>query len=96
MMAFRPVESFVHDFVSFTREVQALTHAHKHKHTYILRRTDADVCSVMTPDLWVSPEGCVTNKKSNSDPVPAQLDSVRAGRHVSAEKHIRLPREARV
>lgn len=44
MMAFRPVGSFLHDFVSFTREVQTLTHTHKQYITW-----HADVC---TQSIW--------------------------------------------
>lgn len=98
MAAFKPIGSFVHDFVSFTQEVQALTHAHK-LHTV---NWHADLCTLSTCQVkWlltccVSPEEHVRNKKHNSDPVPAQLDSSWAGRHVPATNNICSSREAKV
>ena len=92
MAAFKPIRSFVHEFVSFTREVQSLTlcrptFTHTHKLTY--------TCKWLLIRC-VSPEKRVRDQKHHSDPVPAQLDSVWAGRHVSAGQRVRRPRAAKV
>lgn len=98
MTAFRPIGSFVHEFVSFTQMVGALTHANACTQT-----TQANVqhthpsCQVWSLlNSCVSPEKCVRNKKHHSDSVPGQLDSGWTCRHVPAPKHVCCSRDADV
>lgn len=85
MTAFKPIGSFVHEFVTLTRVVWPSHMSHSGCYPELLIQNSSQGV-VLFP-----PEECVWNQEHHFHPVSSQLDSVWAGGHVPVQECVCSP-----